>query len=114
MLRCAGNPKPAQIAADARNPDALAAAGKGDAKDDARADAKTLGKTAPDQKSPGDPPAGKTAKNREERGRLWVKDGVYVRPIDVQIGISDGTNTEVDSPDFERRPGRGPQRLSAR
>ncbi|MGO8689929.1 MAG: efflux RND transporter periplasmic adaptor subunit [Thermoguttaceae bacterium] len=34
-------------------------------------------------------------KTPEERGRIWVKDGDFVRPVDVWIGASDGVNTEV-------------------
>jgi HlyD family secretion protein len=31
----------------------------------------------------------------EDRGRLWVMDGKYVRPIDVNVGPNDGYQTEV-------------------
>ena len=34
---------------------------------------------------------------RQERGRIWIQDGNYVRPVDVRIGVTDGTNTEVTS-----------------
>jgi HlyD family secretion protein len=103
-------PKPEQIARAAAP---SAPAGTGDAADDSQTDAKTVGKTdvkadgkataitTPDPKTSGDPPAGKTSKSREDRGRLWVKDGNYVRPVDVQIGITDGTNTEVNAPDLK-------------
>ncbi len=37
----------------------------------------------------------KLATDREDRGRLWVKDGKFVRPLEVQIGATDGTQTEV-------------------
>jgi HlyD family secretion protein len=47
-------------------------------------------KPAGDQPAP--PPA---PKPQEERGRLWVKDGAFVKPVDVWIGASDGVNTEV-------------------
>jgi HlyD family secretion protein len=46
-------------------------------------------------KAGGDAKAAKPSKPREERGRLWIKDGDYVRPIEVQVGATDGTNTEV-------------------
>jgi len=35
------------------------------------------------------------AKTREDRGRVWVADGPYVRPIEVQIGATDGVSTEI-------------------
>ncbi len=39
----------------------------------------------------------KAAKERDERGRIWVKDeeGDHVRPIDVKCGVSDGSLTEI-------------------
>ena len=40
-------------------------------------------------------------KERADRGRLWIKDGDFVRPLEVQIGISDGTNTEVSGDGVE-------------
>ena len=40
-------------------------------------------------------PSGKPEKARDDRGRLWVKDGDLVRPIEVKIGATDGLNTEV-------------------
>jgi HlyD family secretion protein len=33
--------------------------------------------------------------DRKERGRLWVQDGNFVRPVDVRLGVTDGVNTEV-------------------
>jgi HlyD family secretion protein len=41
-------------------------------------------------------------KAQQERGRLWLKDGNYVRPIDVRIGLTDGNNTEVTSSKLEQ------------
>ena len=46
-------------------------------------------------KGAGTPQAGKVEKPREDRARLWIKDGGFVRPIDVQIGVTDGSMTEV-------------------
>ncbi len=37
----------------------------------------------------------KPAKEREDRGRLWIQDGEVLRPIEVQIGATDGSQTEV-------------------
>jgi HlyD family secretion protein len=41
------------------------------------------------------PRSSKSAKEREDRGRLWIQDGDFLRPIEVQIGATDGTQTEV-------------------
>jgi HlyD family secretion protein len=46
-------------------------------------------------KSRGEGKSGKPAKEREDRGRLWVQEGDFVRPIDVEIGASDGSQTAV-------------------
>ena len=54
-------------------------AGKGSGKSGAAGDAK--------------PP--QPTKERADRSRLWVQDGNFVRPIEVQIGMSDGSQTEV-------------------
>lgn len=58
------------------------------------------GKTGGKEKPPaatsaGDTAAGKTAKDRDDRGRVWVKEGNFVRHADVRIGVSDGTMTEI-------------------
>ncbi len=46
--------------------------------------------------SPAGPrPVKQLLKERGDRGRLWVKDGKFVRPVDIQIGATDGTLTEV-------------------
>lgn len=42
----------------------------------------------------------KGAPDAEKQGRLWVRDGNTVRPIQVQIGMSDGTQTEVRGPEL--------------
>jgi HlyD family secretion protein len=36
-----------------------------------------------------------------KHGRVWVQDGEFVRPIAVATGVSDGTNTEVQSDALE-------------
>jgi HlyD family secretion protein len=43
----------------------------------------------------------KPANTRDEHGRLWVKDGIFVKPIDVQTGMTDGTQTEVIGADLK-------------
>jgi len=49
------------------------------------------------------PGAGTTAsegKKAREFGTLWVPEGNFVRPVPVQIGVSDGTMTEVQGKDI--------------
>jgi len=41
--------------------------------------------------------AGGAPEGRATRGTVWVHDGQFVRPIAVQIGLSDGTMTEIQS-----------------
>jgi len=48
-----------------------------------------------DAQSPRGEVSGRPVQKRDDSGRLWVKDGKLVRPIDVQIGATDGTQTEV-------------------
>ena len=79
--------RPSQIAPDARD---MAQPG-------------SSGKRGGDGSPPGGKPSGnaKPAKEREDRGRLWVLDGDFVRPIDVQIGITDVSTTEVSGSDLK-------------
>jgi HlyD family secretion protein len=46
-------------------------------------------------RSSGNAKSDKTSQNSDERGRMWVQDGKYVRPIEVKIGATDGTQTEI-------------------
>ena len=41
------------------------------------------------------------AKADHQHGQIWVKDGAYVRPINVRTGITDGSNTEIISKKLE-------------
>lgn len=55
---------------------------------------------------PGDPatrgkPGGSAEHAAGDHGRLWLADGSFVRPIEVQLGASDGTMTEVAAPELE-------------
>jgi HlyD family secretion protein len=50
---------------------------------------------APPGKSSGHPHNGKSRKEHGEHNRVWVKDGDFVRPIDVQVGATDGVSTEI-------------------
>jgi HlyD family secretion protein len=45
-------------------------------------------------------PAG-PEKETHDRAVVWVQDGAFVRPAKVQIGLSDGANTEVVKGDLE-------------
>ena len=45
-------------------------------------------------------PAVKSAA-KSHQGILWTQDGRYVRPIKVRVGLSDGTNTEVQADDLK-------------
>jgi HlyD family secretion protein len=45
----------------------------------------------------GAPPAGKPAGERSSRRTLWLKDGEFVRPMEVTVGTSDGVNTVVEA-----------------
>jgi HlyD family secretion protein len=79
--------KPQMVAPDARETASRKSSGKGGGKDDS-----TVAKAS------GDAKADKPAKERAERGRIWVvdeNDRNFVRPVDVKTGISDGSSTEI-------------------
>jgi HlyD family secretion protein len=79
------DPRPEQIALEARPAGGSASFGKGGG-----------GAAPPVAESPGDTsPSTSAAQERQDRGRLWVKDGDFVRPIEVEIGATDGSLTEV-------------------
>jgi HlyD family secretion protein len=46
-------------------------------------------------------PAAKPAAKSNHQGLLWVRDGRYVQPIKVRVGLSDGTMTEVQADDLK-------------
>jgi ABC-type antimicrobial peptide transport system permease subunit len=37
----------------------------------------------------------------QRRGRVWVQDGDFVRPVDVRLGPSDGSKAEISSSDVK-------------
>ncbi|HXE53108.1 MAG TPA: efflux RND transporter periplasmic adaptor subunit [Tepidisphaeraceae bacterium] len=41
------------------------------------------------------------AADMDKTGMVWVQDGQWVRPIDVNVGPTDGTNTEITSADLK-------------
>jgi HlyD family secretion protein len=67
-------PSPEQIAPDAR-PGTTAEVAKAD--------------------PPGDPPPQKEKKGHKKTGTVWLWDGEFVRPVEVKIGATDGSNTAV-------------------
>jgi HlyD family secretion protein len=70
-------------------------------KEDSKAADKGTGKRGESEvKSAGEPRADRPAKEREDQGRLWVQDGEFVRPIEVQVVASDGSMTEVSGPEI--------------
>jgi HlyD family secretion protein len=52
-------------------------------------------KTASADGAPNAADGKKSDKSRENRDRLWVKEGDFVRPLEVQTGLTDGSVTEV-------------------
>jgi HlyD family secretion protein len=52
-------------------------------------------KASPSPKMPGPPKMAKFSKERKVNRHLWVKEGGSVRHIDVQLGASNGSMTEV-------------------
>ena len=72
----------------------------------------SLAQIAPDARSQNlvDPPAGNSPGNtnasklgkgsRERQGIVWLKEGSFVRPVEVKIGASDGSNTAVVAGDL--------------
>ena len=72
----------------------------------------SLAQIAPDARSQNlvDPPAGNSPGNtnaskpgkgsRERQGIVWLKEGSFVRPVEVKIGTSDGSNTAVVAGDL--------------
>jgi HlyD family secretion protein len=54
---------------------------------------------------PGSGTGGATAAKDQKQGRslgtLWIPDGSYVRPVQVQVGMSDGSLTEIQGPEVK-------------
>jgi len=77
-------PRQEQIAPDVRETAAAASFGKEGSKE-----------TVSAAESPRDTKSAHAAQDRQDRARLWVKDGDFLRPVEVQIGATDGSSTEV-------------------
>jgi HlyD family secretion protein len=59
-------------------------------------------KAGPAPESPSaEKPSPKGGKEEQARGVVWVPQGALVRPVQVRLGLSDGTLTEVDSPELK-------------
>jgi HlyD family secretion protein len=93
-------PRPPQVAPDARATVSADAPGKGGGQGNKGDGQGSKGGGQPGQGSAksgsaGDAKSAQPAKERADRSRLWVQDGNFVRPIEVQVGMSDGSQTEV-------------------
>jgi len=50
----------------------------------------------------GQPSGGQKEKAKDhDRGRVWIEDGDFVRPVKVRIGLSDGAMTEITGGDLQ-------------
>ena len=85
-------PKPDEIAPDVPPEEEKPAHGRGSHADGALPPADTGDKPMSDTKE-----VTHAAKPRKTRSKVWIKDGQFVRPIKVEVGITDGTNTEIIS-----------------
>jgi HlyD family secretion protein len=57
-------------------------------------------------KQAGEGPTTKRAEGAaRSHGMVWVQDGVYVKPIKVKLGLTDGTNTEISSNELKEGMG---------
>jgi HlyD family secretion protein len=60
-------------------------------------------KAAPGETTPpaGDAKSADAKKENRDRAILWVAEGDFVRPVKVQIGLTDGVNTEIVKGDIQ-------------
>jgi hypothetical protein len=107
-LRSAGNEEFGKEGRESRGEEAPARPAEGSKSADAKpAGPKAGGPKATESNAGGAKPdaaqAGQArpAKEHVERGRIWIKDGDYVRPVNVRIIATDGTNTEVTGRDLQ-------------
>ena len=56
---------------------------------------------ANDAKSPSAAVEPAKPKTHAEHGQVWIKDGLWAKPVRVQIGVTDGIDTEVSGPGIE-------------
>jgi HlyD family secretion protein len=85
-------PRPELVDPEVRQAKGPALFGKGAGKGD-----------RPQGKPSGEAKSAKPAKDRDDHAHLWVQaeQGNFVRPIDVQIGATDGSFTEVSGSDLQ-------------
>ncbi len=95
-------PPKQRVAADVRELAFSEGQGQAEKENQASEAEKSPGERTAKKKSPGGEPS-KERKSETDRGRLWVKDpdGLHLRPVFVQKGLTDGTNTEVSGPDVK-------------
>jgi HlyD family secretion protein len=83
-------PKPQQIAPEASETSSRGSSGEGNDGTSSSADSPSGGASLAE-----------AAKHRQERGRLWIVEEGLVRPIEVKVGVSDGSVTEVSGDDVK-------------
>ncbi len=49
----------------------------------------------------GEGPAISTEKEPHDQGTLWIQDGKFVRPVKVQLGLTDGLNSEIETNELQ-------------
>jgi HlyD family secretion protein len=95
-------PKPNQIAPDTRGLEPLPEKSRGKVAANLEQSSGRPSESK-DQRTNGGSNTGDSAgsgKAPTERGTLWLKDGEFVRPIEVRAGPTDTINTEVSGPDL--------------
>ena len=86
-------PQPQAVAPDVRAAPAAKAAHHDAARKQAEADVVARVESPPADKA-GQQAAGKPGPP-ESRGRVWIVDGKYVRPLNVSVGLSDGNDSVI-------------------
>ena len=54
-----------------------------------------------DEDGAGSKTGGMAAAKSQKLGTLWIPEGSYVRPVQVQVGLSDGSLTEIQGPEVK-------------
>jgi HlyD family secretion protein len=87
-------PQDEEIAPDARNAQSSENSGSAPSASSDTASANS-DQSPPARHGPTSRSTGGSGSTPHEHGTLWTRDGQFVRPIRVRVGLSDGTNTEV-------------------
>src|SRR3972149_50058 len=82
-------PKPEHVAPDVRKAYARMTAERNDGDNQSRPGA------------PSNERIGRPARENEDKPRLWIKDGDYVQPVEVEVGVTDGLQTEVSGSELK-------------